>query len=194
MVDYCVGHSKLLKAFLAEEDNDLEAFNLKAQEWRCAKQLRSVLKATMLFFSRDETPNLASVIPAMDRLDRELATACVDEGLEPAIRAAANLAKKTLNWYYSLTDASETYRIAMVLHPRYKLNYFRTAGWTDKWIKAAELVTRATYAEKYQSCDIPPPTDVSDGADNELSSVRHPLACNACLTYAPLDVWLRQYL
>ena len=49
----------------------------------------------------------------MDRLDRELATACVDEGLEPAIRAAANLAKKTLNRYYSLTDASETYRIAM---------------------------------------------------------------------------------
>ncbi|KAL1698474.1 hypothetical protein EV121DRAFT_218142, partial [Schizophyllum commune] len=32
MVDYCVGHSKPLKAFLAEEDNDLEAFNLKAQE------------------------------------------------------------------------------------------------------------------------------------------------------------------
>ncbi|KAI5822416.1 hypothetical protein K523DRAFT_217465, partial [Schizophyllum commune Tattone D] len=107
------------------------------------------LKQATLFFSRDETPNLASVIPAMGRLDRELATACVDEGLEPAIRAAANVAKKTLNQYYSLTDASETYCIAMVLHPRYKLNYFRTAGWTDEWIKAAKLMTRATYAEKY---------------------------------------------
>ena len=74
------------------------------------------------------------------------------------------------------------------------MNYFRTAGWTDEWIKAAELVTRATYAEKYQSRDIPPPTDMSDGADDESSSVRHPLACNACLTYALLDVWLRQYL
>jgi hypothetical protein len=31
----------------------------------------------------------------------------------PAIRAALEVAKKTLNRYYSLTDASETYQIAM---------------------------------------------------------------------------------
>jgi hypothetical protein len=31
----------------------------------------------------------------------------------PAIRAAVEIAKKTLNKYYSLTDASELYRIAM---------------------------------------------------------------------------------
>ena len=49
----------------------------------------------------------------MDRLDKELATFCVDESLEPAIRAAASLAKATLNRYYSLTDQSDTYRIAM---------------------------------------------------------------------------------
>jgi hypothetical protein len=31
----------------------------------------------------------------------------------PAIRAAVQIAKKTLNKYYSLTDDSELYRIAM---------------------------------------------------------------------------------
>ncbi|KAL1749768.1 hypothetical protein FB107DRAFT_224964, partial [Schizophyllum commune] len=48
MADYCVDHIKPLKAFLADEENDLEAFELTAQQWRCTKQLRQVLKASLL--------------------------------------------------------------------------------------------------------------------------------------------------
>ena len=54
------------------------------------------------------------VIPAMDHIDSTFTNGIVDsELLDPAIRAALGLAKRTLNRYYSLTDLSETYRIAM---------------------------------------------------------------------------------
>lgn len=64
-------------------------------------------------FSRS-MPNLAYVIPAMDRIDAHLATVSINiEKYEDTIRIACDLAKTTLNKYYSLTDMSTTYRIAM---------------------------------------------------------------------------------
>ncbi|KAL1739476.1 hypothetical protein HDZ31DRAFT_49342, partial [Schizophyllum fasciatum] len=115
MVDYVDKHKKALKAYLADDAHtfELEPLTLSPQEWRCVRDLRNVLKQATLYFSRDDTPNLASVIPAMDRLDSALATSCVDESLEPSIRAAINIAKATLNKYYSKTDDSDTYRVAM---------------------------------------------------------------------------------
>jgi len=51
------------------------------------------------------------------------------------------LAKLKMNRYYSLTDSSSTYRIAMVLHPRLKLEYFRQHHWEGEWIEEAENMT-----------------------------------------------------
>ena len=53
------------------------------------------------------------VIPAMDHIDSTLTTKATDPNLAPCIRAALGLAKKTLNHYYSATDDSDIYRIAM---------------------------------------------------------------------------------
>jgi hypothetical protein len=54
------------------------------------------------------------VIPAMDHIDTTFTNGILNTHvLDPAIRAALKLAKRTLNRYYSLTDASETYRVAM---------------------------------------------------------------------------------
>jgi hypothetical protein len=71
-----------------------------------------ILKDATLFFSRS-TPNLANVIPVMDIINDRLTTNANDATISPAIRAALGLAKKTLNHYYSKTDNSEAYRIAM---------------------------------------------------------------------------------
>ena len=71
-----------------------------------------ILKDVTLFFSR-AIPYLASVIPAMDKIDTEFTNYTPDKSLDPAIRASVQMAKKTLNRYDSLTDHSETYRIAM---------------------------------------------------------------------------------
>jgi hypothetical protein len=49
----------------------------------------------------------------MDIINDTLTTTANDQNVSPAIRAAASLTKKTLNHYYSQTDKSETYRIAM---------------------------------------------------------------------------------
>jgi hypothetical protein len=49
----------------------------------------------------------------MDHLDQHLATSALDLSLPTSIRAAATLGKRTLNKYYTMTDLSEVYRIAM---------------------------------------------------------------------------------
>lgn len=72
-----------------------------------------VFKDETLFFSRDGIPNLATVIPAMDCIEKVLTTNAIDKQLSPSIRAALAIGKWTLNRYYSKTGLSQVYRIAM---------------------------------------------------------------------------------
>jgi len=74
--------------------------------------LIQIFKDATLFFSR-ATPNLAKVIPAMDHIDQHLSTAARNNSYKPCIQAAVAMGKKLLNKYYSYTDHSELYRIAM---------------------------------------------------------------------------------
>ncbi|KIK82107.1 hypothetical protein PAXRUDRAFT_90683, partial [Paxillus rubicundulus Ve08.2h10] len=73
-----------------------------------------------------------------------------------AIYTAVSLTKSTLNCYYSLTDSSEVYYIAMgivhcvlSLHPCHKLVYFMTACWEDDWIATAEQLVCKEYTQSY---------------------------------------------
>ena len=66
----------------------------------------------MLEFSSD-TPCIANVIPAMDCMHSKLTAASNNKDYLPAIRAVLKLRMGLLNKYYSLTDNSEVYRIAM---------------------------------------------------------------------------------
>jgi hypothetical protein len=80
-----------------------------------------------------------------------------------------------LNKYYSKTDESIMYQIAMskffkkhfllplilislpVLNPKYKLSYFRTKDWEEEWIDAALKVLHdqwTTYYKPSQSATI----------------------------------------
>jgi hypothetical protein len=135
------------------------------------------------------TPNVANVIPIMDIINDTLTTATNDQNISLAIRTAAGLAKKTLNRYYSRTDESETYRIAMsmsfsfmlpliltdfaqVLHPQYKLQYFKTAKWEEDWIDTAKAIFHTQYELYYYCRD----TDMSKHRDDlELVCDRIPL-------------------
>ena len=53
------------------------------------------------------------MIPAMDHIDEVLAGFEQNPNYDLAIQEAVCLARQTLNKYYSLTDSSEVYRIAM---------------------------------------------------------------------------------
>jgi hypothetical protein len=77
--------------------------------------ISQIFKDATLFFSRS-TPNLAKVIPAMDHIDKYLATASMNVKYDPAIQAALAVGKRLLNKYYTLTDSSELYRIAMGIY------------------------------------------------------------------------------
>ncbi|KAI0355816.1 hypothetical protein OH77DRAFT_1367215, partial [Trametes cingulata] len=124
----------------------LHQYELSAVEWTIAMQLRQVLRVhATLFFSRS-TPNLTAVIPAMEHMQNKLAALIKDEDTyEPSIRVAMTLAKKTLTKYYNLTDTADTYRIAMVLHPRFKTAYFRKLNWTRAWIDSARKLVREDF-------------------------------------------------
>jgi hypothetical protein len=74
--------------------------------------MTQIFKDIMLFFSRS-TPNLATVIPAMDHIDETLTNQSHDVHFKPSIWAALSIAKKTLNNYYDKTDYSEVYCITM---------------------------------------------------------------------------------
>jgi hypothetical protein len=119
-----------------------------------------------LEFSSD-TPCIANVIPAMDRMHADLVAACKNENYSTAIRAALEIGKKLLDKYYSITDNSEVYRIAMsksfffyflgtiylisclVLHPAHKLKYFSKQGWDKAWIDTAEEIVRDEFKRNY---------------------------------------------
>ena len=53
--------------------------------------------ATLFFFC--STSNIATVIPAMDHIDKHLATAALDSTYPISIKAALAIGKKTLNRY-----------------------------------------------------------------------------------------------
>jgi hypothetical protein len=68
-------------------------------------------KTATLYFSRDSA-SIAAVIPAMDTLTNTL-NPDTKEAYHPSILAAMKLARKKMDRYYSLTDDSAPYRIAM---------------------------------------------------------------------------------
>ena len=60
-----------------------------------------------------DTPNISTVIPAMDLIDEHLATSAAGTTFTASVRSALAIGKRTLNCYYDKTDYSEIYRIAM---------------------------------------------------------------------------------
>lgn len=106
----------------------------------------------------------------MDHIDQHLATAAAKNTYKPCIQAAVAMGKKLLNKYYSYTDHSELYRIAMgewtplvsctfdmtfvVLHPSHKLAYFAQAGWDDEWRATAEEIVRTEFERAYADLEV----------------------------------------
>ena len=71
----------------------------------------------MLYFSQG-TPNIATVIPAIDIINGMFATTTeAPDHFCLAIHAALAVGLKTLNKYYNKTDYSEVYRISMGTFP-----------------------------------------------------------------------------
>lgn len=104
----------------------------------------------------------------MDHIDQHLATNARNPRFSASVQASLAIGKRALNRYYNMTDHSEVYRIAMgkspfilsliysvlnssVLHPRHKLEYFKSAGWEDEWIITAKAIVRTEYERCYEA-------------------------------------------
>lgn len=127
-------------------------YRLEDDEWTVVEELVAVLeryKQATLFFSRNSA-SVYAVIPAMDKLDSHMNNVETREEFRPAIQAAMKLARKKMDRYWKMTDDSNTYRIATVLHPGLKLEYFRLQKWEDEWIEAAENLVREEYIDRYK--------------------------------------------
>ncbi|KAG9313575.1 hypothetical protein JVU11DRAFT_5904 [Chiua virens] len=83
----------------------------------------------------------------MDHIDEVLITQSRDLMYSAAIQASLGVAKRTLNRYYGLTDSSDVYWIAMVLHPHHKLKYFKDTHWKQGWINAAETLVQTKFED-----------------------------------------------
>ncbi|KAF8576549.1 hypothetical protein K439DRAFT_1366877 [Ramaria rubella] len=92
--------------------------------------------------STSKIPHIYEVIPIIDVLTAVLDKYASNQTLFPAVHSAAAKGHKILNKYYSLTDESIVYRIAMILiflsqssnHPHYKTLYFQQQKWPDSWV------------------------------------------------------------
>ena len=60
------------------------------------------------------------------------------------------LARNKMDRYHSLIDSSNAYRIAMILHPGMKLEYFRNQSWEEDWIEQAGSLVHEEYHAKYE--------------------------------------------
>jgi hypothetical protein len=102
------------------------------------------------------------------------------------------LVHKKMDHYYSLTDSSNVYRIAMVLHPGMKLEYFCNQQWEDEWIDEAESLVREEYTMKYekvaQGSNVAPET-LPMKIDNGVTSFG-----NLSVTTSPRANELQEYL
>jgi hypothetical protein len=135
MLKFALEYREAIDELTSNKIAGLRQFELNEGEWGIAGQLYSSLKVrplvhcsqfgfspaarhwqvfkdATLFFSRS-TPNLATVIPAMDHIDEMLTASSLNSKYSPSIRAALSIAKKTSNRYYNATDQSEVYRITM---------------------------------------------------------------------------------
>jgi hypothetical protein len=117
MLVFAIKYCKALDTITSEHEMKLCSYELTQEEWAIATHLCKVLKVcdlfllgidyssnplpkifkdATLFFSRG-TPNIVTVIPAMDHIDVKLATDASNDKYLLLIQAALVMEKKTLN-------------------------------------------------------------------------------------------------
>jgi hAT family C-terminal dimerisation region len=109
----------------------------------------------------------------------------------PSLMAAMKLTRKKMDHYYSLTDSSNIYRIAMVLHPGMKLEYFHNQKWEHEWIEQADTLVRREYVAKYEKA-----VDESNMAPSNKSNTddRFTSFSNLSVTTCPHASEIQKYL
>ncbi|KAL9932573.1 hypothetical protein V8E36_008690 [Tilletia maclaganii] len=123
--------------------------------------LTPLSKATARF-SKKTKPMIGEVVGI-------IFSAIEDDKTRPiAWRKAAERTRKVVSKYYGLTEHSEVYVLAVLLHPNYRLDFLEAMKWEEDWKTDALTVLRQYYDQFYK---IVPPESQDDadgsGADEE---------------------------
>ncbi|KAJ7744955.1 hypothetical protein DFH07DRAFT_749142 [Mycena maculata] len=184
MINTALTYRRALHEITLDSDYGLTSQYLFADEWAILSDLRDILlafKDATLYFSRDSA-TIATVIPAMDKLDSMLATAIImkhdgeQKTFTPAVKIALVYAKKTLNRYYAKAYYNRVQRICLILHPRYKTGYLRDNDWDEEDIESAKQDVRdvyESYCEFWQEILQAQSERNSSEPDGTASKVRH---------------------
>ncbi|KAH9468971.1 hypothetical protein Pst134EA_033377 [Puccinia striiformis f. sp. tritici] len=140
---------------------------------------------------------IASVVVFIDQITEHLSTIIREPKYPPALRNACRIGLKLTNKYYSLTDSSPLYRIAILLHPSFKDEYFKLAAWEPEWIAEAIRLAQDMWVTHYKPRPVstPRPTNSPPPKERPISSMLAALS-NAAATRGgsnstdPFDLWL----
>ncbi|KAJ7351202.1 hypothetical protein DFH08DRAFT_694367 [Mycena albidolilacea] len=172
MMVFAVHYKAAINDITGDRDLNYRIYELSNNDWVIIEDMvhtLEVFKHATLLFSSEEKSTIANVITTMDKIDNLLTTTIVSSStrrpIHSSVRKALNLAKTTLNKYYSRMDTSNVYRIAMVLHPSLKLEYFRLRKWDQNWIDTAEQIVQDEFHLSYKSHDNADDVEIVEGGD-----------------------------
>ncbi len=83
--------------------------------------------------------------------------------------------------------------ISTVLHPSYKLEYFKKAKWEDEWIRTAREITREEFDRSYRAMGIDDGTEVPNAAELDAGIISVWFLYMICSTTDVLCI-VRKYL
>ncbi|EIN05207.1 hypothetical protein PUNSTDRAFT_74871 [Punctularia strigosozonata HHB-11173 SS5] len=145
---------KQVKQLTNDDENALDAYALSPSQWKLAEDLVSVLEifdTPTKLFSKNEVPLICETIPMLETFEAQLVAVCDQKHaqLPPIIRVAAQASLLVVGKYYALSDDNEIYRIAMVLCPWRKLQWFAVRQWSAEDISTVKAITIRTFREIY---------------------------------------------
>ncbi|KAA1120551.1 hypothetical protein PGTUg99_018357 [Puccinia graminis f. sp. tritici] len=156
-----------------------------------ARDLAKVLNlfhTITLQISKAGSARLSNIVIFIDQITDHLSTIISDSNYPPALRNACRVGLKITNKYYSLTDTSPLYRIAIY-------EYFKLAKWEPEWIAEAIRLAREMWVSNYKPRPITPassaPTTSSKPITGMLASLGRAAAARGGENSSnAFDMWL----
>lgn len=148
--------------------NELDEDALSDDDWTTLERIIEILtpfaSVTKRLEGRAALGSHGSVweaLPALESLIKHLDTMKLKytQAAYPELAISINLAWSKLDDYYKKLDESPAYAAALVLHPRYRLEYI-TEKWTGplrKYIAPAKKAIRELYMKEYKHLSKPIP-------------------------------------
>ncbi|GAA6035396.1 hypothetical protein JCM8097_008855 [Rhodosporidiobolus ruineniae] len=127
---------------------------LSKKDFEVFRQLSEVLKPLYEFtqrFSKAGSPYIAEGIPVLDDFSNRLDRLLYNPDIPAVIHNALVFGWRMCQRYYSLSDEGIWYRMSIILHPSYGVEYLEKAGWSKAWIDTAIKITQDYYWEHYGS-------------------------------------------